>query len=754
MKTVKGVTLIGETSTTRPKREHNHLVSTVSKRCTDLLLTSLSSMFDGVDDSFFELANHAHTNNEQNRYFEAMRELRIKRKGIESQFAQAIENSFLHPHALSASADQENRKSQPGFENLSLVQNDALEETVALQSMASKARATFTGSLLQLQTRMTTLYDGASEENPVNPLDPDLICAAFSEACADLAIDIREKLIVFKQFDRYVIGNLTDALEEGNRLLIHAGILPSIKFQTRKSRVHPRSSTDDAVAPDFEEAEDANDGALFQQIQTLLHGIRRADPGASPYFGDRLQARSTSGPVHYLTSTELLNLLSKIPSSQGIAEAPNQANLAEGPAVALNLRESLQGLLDQEGKATGKSSTVEQVDEDLINLVSMLFEFILDDYNLSAPVQVLISRLQIPILKVAIKDRSFFSKPAHPARRLLNALAKAGIGWSDASERKKDRLYDKIHHAVRRILTEFNGSNIELFGELYEDFSKSIEKEEHKARIVEKRTREAEAGRIKSQKAHRIVDEIVRQKLAEREAPEVVRDLLRNGWNRVMFLAYLREDTDHRFRHSVRVVDELIWCLTPHTDPELRQRWVKIVPQLLKQIKAGLTEVSISGSRLDDLIGELKQVLTDTFKAVASGREMPRTEVADTDETIRRALQPPAKAKTAVELQSELESSVLAEFLARIQELDDGCWVEFSLVNGSRFRCKLSGRIEEGDRYIFVNRLGLKVVEKSAEELAHELRKGRLHILEEGLLVDRAMNSVVSNLRKMSGKVA
>src|SRR5690554_7459077 len=92
----------------------------------------------------------------------------------------------------------------------------------------------------------------------------------------------------------------------------------------------------------------------------------------------------------------------------------------------------------------------------------MLFEFILDDYNLSSPVQVLISRLQIPILKVVIKDKSFFSKTTHPARKLLNSLARAGIGWSSSDEKGRDKLYDQIHTVVQRILDEFEG-DISLF---------------------------------------------------------------------------------------------------------------------------------------------------------------------------------------------------------------------------------------------------------------------------------------------------
>ena len=55
--------------------------------------------------------------------------------------------------------------------------------------------------------------------------------------------------------------------------------------------------------------------------------------------------------------------------------------------------------------------------------------------------------------------------------------------------------------------------------------------------------------------------------------------------------------------------------------------------------------------------------------------------------------------------------------------------------------------IDEADCFVFVNRMGLKVIEKTRVELAHEMRRGRLTLLEQGALIDRALNAVVGNLR-------
>jgi hypothetical protein len=359
-------------------------------------------------------------------------------------------------------------------------------------------------------------------------------------------------------------------------------------------------------------------------------------------------------------------------------------------------------------------------------------------------VQVLISRLQIPILKVVIKDKSFFSKATHPARRLLNSLARAGIGWSESDEKTRDKLYEQIHAIVVRILNEFDG-DVTLFETLGEEFEQFLARENRKSSLVEQRTRESERGRIKSQKAQETVDQLLQKKLARYKLQEPVRNILINGWSRVMFLAYLRDDVEHRWLQTVRVVDDLIWCLHPHQEDEERDQWVRVVPGLLKSLRAGLEEVSYNSSKLDEMMADLKHELTEAFRANALAEAMEDSPEPEPEEDI------PTAHQTAIERQQELEDAAIAEYVAQIDAIEIGNWVEFNLVNGASFRCKLSAIIEEADCFVFVNRMGLKVIEKTRTDLAHEMRRGRLTVLEQGALIDRALDAVVGSLRSKAG---
>lgn len=701
----------------------------------------LQGAFDAVDDSLFELANNARSNNEQNRYFEAMREIRIKRKGVEKHFQASVADLFSHPPQASSAAAPE-QSSQPTADTLSLVQNDDLEEQVALNAMVTKSRAYFQGPLIQLQTRFSTVYPSASEEDPVNPMAPEHLCGAFVEATQSLEIQIRERLIVLKQFDRYVVSNLGMLLDEANRIMIQAGVIPNFRYhgKTGEQAKRPAATESQGVAEDpssndynARAADNRRDEALFDQIRQML-AQQRADGGSAT-------PRSADPNLHVVGDTELFQLLTSLPQQPPQDYATT--NLSEGEPLVVDLRAVVEHLLRNTRTVDGKKPALDEMDEDLINLVSMLFEFILDDYNLSAPIQVLISRLQIPILKVVIKDKTFFSKATHPARRLLNTLARAGIGWSDSDEKARDKLYDQIHTTVMRILNEFDG-DVTLFDKLGEEFDQFLARENRKANLVEQRTRESERGRIKSQKAQQTVDQLLQEKLSRHRISESIRDILQNGWSRVMFLAYLRDDVEHRWNQSVRVVDDLIWCLHPHLEDEERDEWVRVVPALLKALRAGLEEVSYNSSKLDDMMSELKHELTEAFRAhaLAEARETPPEPPAE--EPV------PVVQQTAIERQQELEDAAIAEYISQVDLIEIGHWVEFNLVNGASFRCKLSAIIEEADCFVFVNRMGLKVIEKTRTELAHEMRRGRLTTLEQGALIDRALDAVMGSLRRKS----
>ena len=141
----------------------------------------------------------------------------------------------------------------------------------------------------------------------------------------------------------------------------------------------------------------------------------------------------------------------------------------------------------------------------------MLFDYILDDRNLAIPMKALIGRLQIPIVKLGIIDKSFFENSGHPARQLLNELSSAGIGWSATTELRRDALYDKIESIVLRVMNGFK-QDPNIFAELLQELRDFVTADEKQHAPVEQRTKETETDKAKTIAAKTIVQQLINQK--------------------------------------------------------------------------------------------------------------------------------------------------------------------------------------------------------------------------------------------------
>lgn len=88
--------------------------------------------------------------------------------------------------------------------------------------------------------------------------------------------------------------------------------------------------------------------------------------------------------------------------------------------------------------------------------------------------------------------------------------------------------------------------------------------------------------------------------------------------------------------------------------------------------------------------------------------------------------------------------------LRQLEQLRLGSWVAFQEDDEHSLRCKLAAIIEATGKYVFVDRTGMKVLERSRVDLALEFRRGAVRALDDTLLFDRALESVLGNLRRLN----
>lgn len=729
------------------------------------LKQALQILFDNADDTLFEMADRAASNGEQNAFFEAMRDLRLKRKSIERGFLQEVFEPF-------ASLNQYEIGRPPlgaiSFDSLALVQHDELEESVALEVMVAKVMSRDSMAVSHLTTRLNALVSKKLDDKS-NPLGPVALCSAFLEACSSLGVEIKVKLIILKLFEKYVLADLDQLYAEANQILVTAGVLPELKSapvrrNPNRSGTAARGAAEQAGGVTDEQAGESVQ-EVFVALQELLAQVRdRAMP--------RREAPADASPI---TSRDLLRLLSHM---QQHAPAP--------VSDEFDLREQLEQLLSRASARSGKARVVGEVDEDVINLVSMLFEFILDDRTLPDSLKALIARLQIPMLKVALLDKTFFSRGSHPARRLLNEIASAALGWGEQDDTQRGSLYQKIEQVVLRLLNDFV-DDPQIFAELLADFLAFTGNERRRSELLEQRTRDAEEGSAKAELARRQVELALNERLLGKRLPEVVVRLLQEAWSKVLMLTCLKHGVDSpEWRTALATMDDLVWSAQPHEDPEARLRLLQLVPGLLKALRDGMASAAFDPFSTGEFFSQLEALHVQAFqrfKRVMPAAEQDRAEepaapmndeqagdvVAEVGDE-RPLLEQPPTAELDVSAMIEVVEEIVLlapgqssasepeigladddEALLRVDNLGVGSWVEFQEDEEHKLRCKLAAVIKPTGKYIFVNRTGMKILEKTRMALAVEFRRNTVRLLDDALLFDRALESVIGNLRKLKG---
>jgi hypothetical protein len=768
----------------------------LQERGRQMLQQFVQALFDHADDALFELADRATHNIEQNMYFESMREVRIKRRGIEQAMARDVGENFraLALGIASAGAAAQEALDSLSAANLALVEHDELEEIVAVDGMIAKAEKESGESLALLTARIDALISGVTIKT--NPFGPACLCQSFLQATHSLDLDIKAKLVLFKLFDRHVIKSLESFYEVGNKLLADEGVLPRLRRGAGNS---PKGAGYGAGRDDGDAEQ------VFSSLQQLLGQTRHEEPG---YF--MMEQRSgllAPGLAPALPRDALMQLLADIQQQQMVALLGQQASVLRGVAprqfdVLQALSQALQQRLPDQAVSIG------QIDDDAINLVSMLFQFILEDRNLAAPIKGLIARLQIPILKVAMLDKSFFSKGGHPARKLLNEVANASLGWTPGADVERDPFYFKVESLVSRIIDDFV-DDVTVFQSALEDFVAFVEMDRRRATLVEQRTVDAEDGRAKSELARATVQRTLNERVAGKRLPSAVVKLLQEGWSNVMFLICLKEGVESAgWQHAIKTVDDLLVSVCDADGPVDRAQLLRMLPTLLKDLRSGLTKIGFNPFDLSQLFTDLEQIHLQRLKkeepappqqpapaTLVFPGAVPATGAAPTLDQMLDA-RPPADplADPLADLDRQLaaqfgESDAEPEFEAaptagapsapveepaaaapvepaapqpavsreqrsaeRLDQLEVGNWVEFQQGGGKVMRCRLAAIIRATGKYIFVNRAGVKVAENNRAGLLKAYQRGELNLLDEGRLFDRALESVIGNLREMKNR--
>jgi len=709
--------------------------------CRDLALNriaaALASMLDRVEDELFELAEKTEDRDAQNVYLDARAQAREKRAVIESAFRR----HFVEFFNRKVRGEQRPKRETAAPAELSLMGDDDLEEDLAISEMSRKLKAACEGELGPLAQRMGFLLERSTLEDDANPMSPELVCDAFKRAFDAVQSNFKVRMALLRQVERHAEGEMRRVYHDLNAHLVERRVLPEVEAVRRPAQ--PRREEPRAAPPPAgkDAAAASNDlfGSLAQLLGASLGGGAMAASPQGPATWPLAEGGSMPPPAPALME-QLTRMHRELPAA-GV-----EALSAASPDALVNMVRSV--------KASAPS--LGAVDAMTIDIVAMLFDYIFDDRHIPASVKALIGRLQIPTLKVALMDKSFFSSKAHPARRLIDLLAEVSMGL-DASTAAGHAALEMVEKAVARVLEEFE-ADVAPFESAIADVERFLDDQKRaEEQIVERSARLIEA-RERQELARMVAEEEVSRRLGVRQwVPPAVRTMLERDWMRALADVHAVEgEGSGTWQGFMLTMDDLLWSVEPKCTPEDRKRLVAMLPALLRHVHDGLNRAKTGDAERDAFFGALVDCHAAAVKAGLRGMaivpDAPPPPAPIEPVSIESELIPAGDIQVEeIRLKTSRGSQVRNVFTRTgiWTNLQRGTWVEFTRPSHELVRARLTWISPNKGVYLFTNPMSeATALSVSPEALAEQMRLGQARVLGDAALVDRAVDSMLATLKR------
>ncbi len=254
-----------------------------------------------------------------------------------------------------------------------------------------------------------------------------------------------------------------------------------------------------------------------------------------------------------------------------------------------------------------------QLDHMVIDVIGGLFDQILSDPKVPPQVARQIARLQLPVLRAALGDPSFFSSRRHPVRRFVNRIASLGAAFEDFDEDGSRALLAKMRELVHQIV-EGDFDQIET----YEQQLAALE-----AFVAEQSAQAAKAdGDPAAVLADKEVELLLHQAYAQRldgdlkplAAPGFVRDFIARTWSQVLLRAGAHTDggvTAARMRRAGR---DLFMSVQPKATPAQRKVFLADLPKLMQDLNEGMNLIAWPDAQRREFFGRLMPAHAEALK--------------------------------------------------------------------------------------------------------------------------------------------
>ncbi len=681
----------------------------------------IQGFFDELSDELLEFSQAA-TDDHVYQYFYARAKLIRSREQLTNTFLYQLEQPLAD---FGSERFSDDTALKGDAEDLSLVDEESMEEGVIITATSQRARSRYRELLWKLDRQFGLLAGVDVDKLEQNPFAPEQFCLALRKVLHHVTDATMVKKATYKLFEQEVINHLDKLYQELNRGLSDLGFVPGKAYGVVKARDVAGGSGERGWNRIIDREQTAGRSGEEYKRQ-LLSGLR----------GESGQYPAESGRY---TEADLNRALDKIQELEWQRSREVQLPvMGSGGVQPVDIAAVTEKLLHKLTQllATGEDAQLHKVDMQTIDLVGMLFEYILNDKQLPDMVKAMLSHLHTPLLKLAFVDRSFFQQSEHPARVLLNRLAQAGTRWVKADGGSEYGVYERIQQCVEHLLKN-GGNSVRPFTEELMSFNTFLKRLELKIEMMEKRATEEAKGEDLRNQVNRRVHRELSYRIGSRELPSAVLMFLLQPWTDYLCQLLLRssEESDD-WRQALDLVDDLLWGLQISGNADEKHRWRQHYPWIETKIRQGFEAIGYEeGSRR-----KMLSAINHVYKS-----QLQDQDLRPAPEAVRSRLIKLAERRAGVQAEGNRKlSGDEQQNLASLGDLPFGTWFEFD----SGRREKLVWYNLRTQQFLFTDQAGHRSSMRTGQDIARLMTSGTMRIAdaEDKPLVDRTLEQIQADL--------
>ncbi len=700
-------------------RSRLHLLAVAFRQQTGRWLDERMAHYLRVlEEAFYSAADQEQSCRVRQEYLDAARTLQKQGREVQALFRanmlKSVETFFLH-YEVYLEEFIHGFTSPAVADSLELVRKEKLEEDLVVLRIAHRASSMLQATHLKMAAYLEAVVHPKNLPREGAPLSPQVIAGCLRMALVSWPGSARTRLLFYEVLLKEVIAHLGDLHPPLIETLRKAGVEPmEMPVQLRAVGKSPARAP---TQPRRQVASRREETAFFSMIKMVGRidaatrdrlGMVALDVGAAPVSG---QVMSTEMLVEVVQALEV-----------GTATTAREETLDEVKARRHQWKQEVASRLQQEMK--NRSLRLNRLDQRIFDVMTLLFDFVLEDNLIPNSMKVQLVRLQVPMFKVAIGDKTFFADQRHPARRLLNNLFRAAVRWVPREGGGEDCVYGMIRCVVETVATEKQVDR-GLFERMNRRFEAFLARQERGARVTEERVAQVARGREQLTLARKRVAEVLHEPLAQ-AVPDVVRAILEDAWRDVLTLVLLREGEESDAWREARDVVRVL-TLVGRGDAV---RLGRAFDEALEKLRRGFSCIAYDSRKSDQLLEELESYKYKTNL------------VAETESGMEQQTKP-----LSAPVMKGCPNRMADAHDRLVKQLVEGVWVRWETPDGGERRGKLAWRSDLADIYLFVDTRGRKVAEHTSGDLAELFRRGRAMVLEQ---IDRPfMERALDHLHRL-----